>query len=163
MIKNIRVWLFGILFFITVNCFAQEIWTIGPMFHFNFGGGQKPTTSFAVEVAYWNVDKVPYSLDFGMEFDRGKFRLYSEGQTGIGLTGIALGPVLEFNSKESKVRVGVQGSCWANYFLGVDYRIRFIDKKKFHCIGLYGKLPFATSGLDSDGDGDDWDSDWDWD
>jgi hypothetical protein len=145
------------------TCLAQEIWTIGPMFHFNFGGAKR-TTAFSVEAAYWNITHFIYSFDAGLEIEKGKLRLYSEAQTGLGVTGLSLGPVVEFNFPESKVRLGVQGSCWVNYILGADYRVRFIDKQKFHYVGIYGKVPMATSGLDDDGDSstsfDDWD-DWD--
>ena len=147
------------LYFLNGNVLAQEVWTIGPMLHWNFGG-EKRSPSFSIEAAYWNIKAFPHSVDFGIEFDRGKLRLYTEAQTGIGVTGISLGPVVEFNFTEGKVRAGAQGSCWLNYFLGIDYRLRFIDKKKFNCVGIYGKLPFATSGLETDGDGFDWD-DWD--
>lgn len=159
----IRCPIISLFLLYVVSSSAQEIWTIGPMLHINFGA-EKRTTSFTIEAAWWKVKGVPHSLDFGIEFDRGKLRLYSEGQAGIGLTGLSLGPVLEFNFKESKTRLGVQGSCWINYFFGIDYRMRFIDKKRFDCIGLYAKLPIASSGHDSNGgdfDWDDWDDDWD--
>jgi hypothetical protein len=130
------------------------------MVHINFGGGEKISTSFSLEGAYWNLKSFYHSVDVGLEFDRGKFRIYSEAQTGIGLTGISFGPVLEFH-RGHETHLGVQGSCWINYFPGVDYRIRFIDKKRFHAVGIYGKLPIATSGLDDDGDSDWGDSDWD--
>jgi hypothetical protein len=143
--------------------FAQEIWTIGPMLHVNFGG-EKRSTSFSIEAAYWNINKFIYSVDFAVEFGRGRMFLYSEAQTGIGVTGISMGPVVEFNFSENATRLGVQGSCWINYIVGVDYRMRFIDHKKLQYIGFYAKLPIATTGLDDDGGGstslDDWD-DWD--
>jgi hypothetical protein len=129
---------------------GQQLWTIGPMLHYNFGG-EKRTTSFAIEAAYWDVRKFPYGFDFAIEFDKAKVRLYSEAQTGIGVAGIAIGPVVEFNTKEHHTRVGLQGSVWANYFLGFDYRFRTIDKEKFHAFGIYGKLPIAHSGFDEDG------------
>jgi len=141
---------------------AQELWTIGPMLHVNFGV-EKRTTSFAIEVAYWNLKSFYYSIDGAIEFDRHRIRLYSELQTGIGLTGISLGPVFEVNTKEGKFHAGIQGSAWINYILGVDYRIRWINKTNYQCFGGYVKLPIAQSGLDTDGDGDgldDWD-DWD--
>lgn len=142
---------------------AQEIWTIGPMLHINFGG-EKRSTAFSIEAAYWNITHFIYSVDMGLEIEKGKLRLYSEGQTGLGVTGLSVGPVVEFNFPESKVRLGVQGSCWINYVLGVDYRLRFIDGKKFHYGGIYAKVPMASSGLDDDDGGstsyDDWD-DWD--
>ena len=137
---------------------AQELLTIGPMLHINFGGAKR-STSFAIEAAWWNAKGLPYSVDFAMEFDHGKLRLYSEGQVGIAVTGLSLGPVLELNFKESKIRFGMQGSCWINYGLGVDYRIRYIDKKRFDCIGLYAKLPFTSSGFDSPDGNFDWDID----
>lgn len=151
----------GFILIFSECSFSQEIWTIGPMLHVNFGG-EKRSTSFAIEAAYWNLNKFYHSVDFAVEFDRGSIRLYSEAQTGIGLTGISLGPVIEFSN--GGTWLGVQGSCWANYILGIDYRMRFIDKKKFYCVGLYAKLPFATTGL-SDGSNhsfnwSDWD-DWD--
>lgn len=129
------------------HSFSQEIWTIGPMLHLNFGGTPK-STSFAIEAAYWNITRFYYGVDAGIEFDHGRIRVYSEAQTGVGLTGVALGPVVEFNPRKSKTLVGFQGSCWANYFQGVDYRLRLIDKKKIHAVGVYAKLPMATVGLD---------------
>jgi len=147
---------------ISISSYAQEIWTIGPMIHINFGG-EKRTTAFSIEAAYWNINHFIYSVDAGIEVERGKLRLYSEGQTGLGVTGLSLGPIVEFNFRESKTRLGVQGSCWINYIFGADYRIRFIDGQKLHYVGFYGKVPMATSGLDEDGEStsfDDWD-DWD--
>ncbi len=157
--KVYRIFLITMLICWGVGSQAQEVWTVGPMLHVNFGAGEKIRTSFSIEGAYWNLDNFYHSVDFGIEFERGKTRLYSEGQTGIGLTGLSFGPVLEFH-RGNGVHLGVQGSCWINYFLGVDYRIRFIDKKRFHAVGVYGKLPISTSGMDEDGDSD-WDSDWD--
>lgn len=162
MMTLLRAVVLSIFVFYSTTSMAQEIWTIGPMLHFSFGG-EKRSTAFSIEAAYWNITHFIYSVDMGLEIERGKLRLYSEGQTGLGVTGISLGPVIEFNFPESKVRAGVQGSCWINYIFGVDYRARFIDGKKFHYAGIYAKVPMATSGLE-DGDGstsyDDWD-DWD--
>lgn len=141
---------------------AQEIWSIGPMLHINFGG-EKRTTSFAIEAAYWNIDRFPYSVDFAIEFDRGAVRLYSEAQTGIGLAGVSVGPVIEFARNPGGVRLGMQGTVWANYFLGVDYRLRFIRGNRFHCLGFYGKLPIATSGFATGSSSSSWGG-WDsWD
>jgi hypothetical protein len=146
----------------SVSSYAQEIWTIGPMFHVSIGG-EKRSTAFSIEAAYWNIDHFIYSFDGGIEIERGKLRLYSEAQTGLGVTGLSLGPVVEFNFKESKTRLGLQGSCWINYIFGVDYRVRFIDRQKFHYVGFYAKLPMATSGLE-DGSSSTSFSDWDdWD
>jgi hypothetical protein len=150
------------LFIVNLNALAQEIWTVGPMLHVNFGRG-KPTVSFAIEAAYWNVAKFPHSVDFGIEFDRRKTtRFYSELQTGIGVAGVSAGPVLQVGGGDG-AKLGLQGTAWINYYIGLDYRMRFFRDQKHHSAGLYAKLPIATTGLE-DGDGD-WDSgdSWDWD
>ena len=128
---------------------AQQIWTIGPMVHFDLGRHHSPA-SFSLEAAYWNITAVYYSVDCGIEIQGNKIRLYSEGQTGVGLTGISIGPVLEIDPHRHATRLGFQGSCWANYGIGADYRLRFLDKKTTQSLGFYVKLPIATSGL-SDG------------
>jgi hypothetical protein len=129
--------------------YSQSIWTAGPMLHVNFGAG-KATFSWAIEVAYWNFDGFPYSVDAAMEFDKRKTRIYSELQTGVGLAGISAGPVLEFQKEESKLKLGWQGSVWGNYFLGFDIRARFIDSKTFFCPGMYVKGAFM--GRDENGE-----------
>lgn len=138
------------LFILSFNfkTFGQEVWTIGPMLHYNFGG-EKRHFSWAIELAYWNVKNVPYSIDGGIEFSKKRIRLYSEVQTGIGVTGLSVGPVLEINKAEHKAHLGFQTTFWVNYFIGVDYRYRRIDKTNFNCIGTYGKLPFATKDMKS--------------
>lgn len=142
------------------NVSAQEVWTIGPMLHLNFGR-EKPTVSFAIEAAYWNVSNFPHSVDFGIEFDRKKTRrFYSELQTGIGIAGVSVGPVLQVGGGDG-AKVGLQGTAWINYYIGVDYRMRFFRDQKHRAFGLYAKLPVATTGFeDGDGDGSDW-GDWD--
>lgn len=130
------------------------------MLHINFGG-EKRTTSFAIEAAYWYVKSFPYGVDFGVEFDRKKTRLYSEAQTGIGITRISFGPVVQFAREGTKL--GMQGSCWINYIVGIDYRIRYLRDERIDAIGFYVKLPIATQGLEGDSgtvsysDWDDWD------
>jgi hypothetical protein len=150
----------GLLMLSFYSSIAQEVWTIGPMLHYNFGG-EKRTTSFSIEAAYWNVYKFPYGLDFAVEFGRKKIRLYSEIQTGVGVTGISLGPVVEFDTAGSGTHLGVQCTAWVNYFIGADYRIRYIDKQTFHAGGVYGKLPIAHSGFDEDNNSSS--GSWDWD
>lgn len=127
---------------------SQTVWTIGPMLHYNFGG-EKRHFSWAVELAYWNVKNVPYSIDGGIEFNKKRTRLYCEVQTGIGVTGVSVGPVIEYNKEEHKLRAGYQMTLWMNYFLGFDYRYRRIDKTHFNCIGTYAKLPVATKDMKS--------------
>lgn len=142
-----------------LSAVAQEVWMAGPMLHVNFGRG-KPTVSFAIEVAYWNISNFPHSVDFGIEFDRRKTtRFYSELQTGIGVAGVSLGPVLQVGGGDG-AKLGLQGTAWVNYFIGFDYRMRFFRDQKHQAFGLHGKLPVSTSGLDDD-DGDGNDFDWD--
>lgn len=119
---------------------AQDVWTVGPMLHINFGD-QKVKASFSVEAAYWNLYFIPYSIDFGLEFEKQKIRIYSEFQTGIVVLGGSIGPVLEFNTKEQNFKGGVQASVWANYVLGVNLRYRKIGGKEYFAPGIYGKLP----------------------
>lgn len=121
---------------------------IGPMLHFNIAG-EKSHFSWAIELAYWNVKNFPYSIDGGIEFSKKRVRLYSEAQTGIGIAGLSAGPVLEINKAEPKIHLGFQTTFWANYFIGVDYRFRRIDKTNFYCVGTYGKLPIATKDMES--------------
>jgi hypothetical protein len=128
------------------------------MIHVNFGSG-KVKPSFGFEVAYWNVAHFPYSADLGFEFEKSKFRLYSEAQTGIAVTGLSAGPVLEFK-KGSPVQLGMQGSFWVNYYLGFDCRFRFLKGSKQIAPGIYAKLPI---GFGPDFDHDNGGSDWDWD
>ena len=150
----------ALLFIVTLNALAQEIWTFGPMLHVNFGRG-KPTVSFAIEAAYWNVRGVPHSVDFGIEFDRRKTtRFYSELQTGIGIAGVSVGPVFQVGGGDG-ARLGLQGTAWINYYIGVDYRMRFFRGQKHRSVGIYAKLPVATTGLDDDDDSGDWGGDWD--
>lgn len=149
------------LLILKMSATAQEIWTIGPMLHVNFGG-EKPTVSFAMEVAYWNIDNVPYSVDFGLEFDRKKKRrIYSELQTGIGVAGISVGPVFQFVKGQGDAKLGLQGTAWINYYVGLDYRMRFFRGEKARAVGTYLKIPVVASGLETDGgDLGDWDG-WD--
>ena len=126
----------------------QSCWTIGPMLHWNIGD-KHHWTSWGIEFAYWNWSHMPWSVDGGLEFGRQRIRLYSEAQTGVGILGVSLGPVLELQTKKAGLRLGFQGSIWANYFAGVNFRFRRIDGHGFFCPGLYVKIPFNL--LDKDG------------
>lgn len=157
--------LFGGLFFIApLN--AQHVYTIGPMFHYNFGGGSKGQLSFGLEAAYWNVFEVPYGFDIGVDFEKGRFRLYTEAQTGIILGGVSVGPYLEFPKNGDPTRLGLQTSIWANAVLGVDLRARFSRGETRFAPGLYAKYPWTPGGNlqekweenhESEGGGGDWD------
>lgn len=133
--------LIAILIFISIQGIAQDICTLGPMVHLNFGGGSKASFSYGLEFAYWNIDHFPYSIDGGIEYGKKKIRIYSELQTGVGLIGLGVGPVYQYNFTEKTSHLGFQTTYWANYFLGVDYRKRWIEKSSFNCIGLYLKAP----------------------
>jgi hypothetical protein len=134
----------------------------------NFGG-EKKRLSYAIEVAYWNLRNFYYSVDGGLEFEHKKVRIYSELQTGIGLTGVSCGPLLEINTEQKKVHLGFQASAWVNVFIGADFRKRWVNKTSYNCVGMYAKVPLGPSslscvlGTSDNGDGDSWDDDWDWD
>lgn len=136
---------------------SQEVMTIGPMVHINFGG-EKIHASYAIESAYWNYEHFPYSIDGGIEFESGRFRIYSEFQTGVAVAGISCGPVFELN--KTGAHLGVQGSVWGNYFLGVDLRIRRIEKTTFKSPGVYLKLPIGPGGSKNSNNSN---HNWDWD
>lgn len=146
---------FGLLLLVLVIVLGKlsaqksSVWMVGPMLHFNFSE-KKMHTSFAIELSYWNYVGFPYSVDGGIEFEKGKFRLYSEAQTGIALLGLSLGPVFEHQKAEGRWKVGVQGSAWANYFGGVDLRFRSVGGTSSFSPGLYFKLPLGTGDLDSE-------------
>lgn len=145
--------------FFTSTTKAQDVWMLGPMLHINFGG-EKTKLSYALEASYWNYQNFPYSFDFAVEFEKGKFRVYSEGQTGIGFAGISAGPVLEYRKSDKKFKLGFQGSVWANYFWGFDFRIRKIGGENFISPGTYLKIPVTK--VKSDGE-EESNSGWDWD
>lgn len=154
--------LFFILFlglFLKISAQNKQTWMFGPMIHINFGG-EKPRVSYALEFSYWNYQNFPYSFDFAFEIEREKMRIYSEAQTGIAIAGLAAGPVLEYALKNQNLKLGFQGSIWANYFWGFDIRARSIGGETFFSPGTYLKLPTAIFSEDF-GDGDS--SDWDWD
>ncbi|MBI5541011.1 MAG: hypothetical protein HY951_13180 [Bacteroidia bacterium] len=156
--------LFFLAFLLIVTAkvgFSQKVWTIGPMFHVNFGG-EKIRGSFALEVAYWNLEHFPYSFDGGIEFESKKIRFYSEIQTGILVAGLSVGPLLQINTNEGSAHFGIQTSVWANYFIGFDYRKRWVNKEKLNCFGVYAKLPVAHSGFSESNSNSNYDS-WDWD
>src|SRR5688572_24186818 len=98
--------------FIGTTAFSQII-MVGPMVQFNFEG-KKVRPSFAIEGSYWLLQDIPYGFDAALEFQKGKFRFYTEAQTGIGLAGISGGPFIEFG-KGVPVKAGVQFTAWANY------------------------------------------------
>lgn len=147
-LRNLKIGLLLFLMPISYFASAQTIWTVGPMLHVNFGGG-KAKVSYSVEVAYWNFSGFPYSIDFAAEFESKRIRLYSEAQTGVGVAGVAAGPVLEFQTDKSATKLGLQVSLWGNYFLGFDLRYRVVGSQSSFCPGIYVKTGFA--GRDKDG------------
>jgi hypothetical protein len=122
--------------------YSQEAWLIGPMVHINFGG-EKTHVSYAVECSVWDAQHPFYGADAGIEFERNRVRIYSELQAGLLLTGVSAGPVLEINTLKNTAHLGFQSSVWANYFVGVDYRKRWIDHTTYNCVGFYTKVPLS--------------------
>lgn len=160
MVKSILSALFIVHLAVSVPAQTREVFMFGPMLHVNFGE-EKKRVSVALELSYWNYENFPYSFDGGIEIEKHRIRLYSEAQTGIGLAGLSIGPVLEFRGDEKKLKAGFQTSLWGNYFLGFDLRLRKIAKQTYICPGTYVKIPLGIYGDDPDGDSDfDWDG-WD--
>jgi hypothetical protein len=110
------------------------------MVHFKFGARAENAWSFGLEASYWSRRHLPLGLDAGFEYDtRGLGRLYAEGELGIGLAGAAFGPVAEIGRG---FRLGMQGSVWANYFLGTDCRVRKLWGARLErAAGAYLKIP----------------------
>jgi len=154
--------IFLLVFILTAfPIFSQHIIFIGPMLHINFGG-EKAKLSYAVEASYWtwNAKQLPLlGADIGFEWEKGKKRLYAEGQTGIALAGVSAGPFLEFSPSES-TKPGFQMSVWGNYYLGFDLRYRIQKGQNVFAPGVYAKAPIYSGPDDGDGDSD---NDFDWD
>jgi hypothetical protein len=43
-----KIFLIAVLTYSAIYSKAQEVWTVGPMLHINFGGGEKISSSFAI-------------------------------------------------------------------------------------------------------------------
>lgn len=144
---------------------AQHVYTVGPMLHYNFGGNSKGQFSFGMEASYWNAFNFPYGMDLGVDFEKGRFRLYTEAQTGLIFGGISAGPYLEL-PKGAPAKLGLQTSVWANAFIGFDLRARFTRGETRIAPGIYAKYVGTPGGNlwekwdenhETDGDGGDWD------
>lgn len=148
----------ALLLLLSFNVRAQDVISVGPMLHFNFGD-QKPRVSWGIEAAaWWYEDNFPVSASFGYERKHGGNVLYLQGQTGVGLAGLAAGPYLEFR-KDDTAMLGLQTDYWLNYFAGVNYRVRYSGEGNQKALGLYLKAPLL---LDAD-ETEEEEGDWDWD
>ncbi len=135
-----------ILFFLFLSnlIFSQSklnpFFFVGPMIHYNINA-EKNKFSYALEGSAWIVNQnfpIPPSIDFGIEFERKKIRVYSELQSGS-LLGLSVGPVIEFSEKDPVF--GFQTSIWASLLLGADFRYRRINKTNFYSPGMFFKIP----------------------
>lgn len=83
-------------------------------------------------------------VDFGIEFDESRFRIYSEFQIlpGVSIVGLSAGPVFEV-SYDGNLGIGLQASAWAAIAVGADIRLRWlIPKTLVVAPGLFLKWPF---------------------
>ncbi|WP_347159581.1 hypothetical protein [Pontibacter chitinilyticus] len=141
---------------------AQDVFSVGPALHYNFGQKQ-PKVSWGIEAAlWWYKDGFPISGNLGFEHRKNSTILYTQAQTGIALAGVSAGPYLEFKKDEATVKLGLQTDYWINYFVGLNYRIRYNGAGKEKALGMYLKAPIGLGLEDNDAD-DDFDWDWDWD
>ncbi|MEP7169429.1 MAG: hypothetical protein ABI855_08685 [Bacteroidota bacterium] len=131
---------------------SNTIWTFGPMFHFYFG--KHFDFSMGLEAAMWkggfietSYGNYGYSLDFGLEvLNKKRLWVYSEFQTGKIIYGASIGPCLEIRDDSlSYMHLGMQGSCWANIFLGTDVRVRWMKDAFTVSPGAYLKIPIRGS------------------
>ncbi|MBC5775955.1 hypothetical protein H8S95_17905 [Pontibacter sp. KCTC 32443] len=138
---------------------AQDVFSVGPAFHYNFGD-KKPKVSWGVEASLWWFEdyKVPFSANLGFDRRKGNTILYTQAQTGLGIVGISAGPYIEFK-KDEATAIGLQTDYWVNYYMGLNYRIRYAKGGPQKALGIYLKAPIMLDPEEDDGD----DSDWDWD
>jgi hypothetical protein len=129
-----------------VNMNSQAVF-IGPMIHYNFGGGTR-TFSYGVEASYWTnlyydqrIEETgpPWGFDIGFEFGKNKKSFYSEIQVGS-VFGISNGVIMLW-SKEAPFKLGYQGSAWFVFFGGADARVRIFKDEKIYSPGIMVKLP----------------------
>ena len=137
---------FFLMFLLIKQVKAQSndyIIMIGPKINFNFGNNDH-RFSGGLEVSTWTVGDLPlpFGADAGVDFERDRIRLYGELQTGM-LLGISAGPVIEFTRDGHAV--GFQGSGWAAFFLGADFRYRRINKTNYFAPGLFFKIPVVNN------------------
>jgi hypothetical protein len=114
---------------------------VGPMLHLQFGE-HGHYLGYGLEASYWNFlgGVWPYGVDVGAEFGHGHFRIYSEAQASLVVTGFSMGPVLEIGG-EHGTNLGWQNTLWAAYVLGLDMRWRFANGKTDHDPGVFLKFP----------------------
>jgi hypothetical protein len=133
------------------------ILTFGPMLHFNWGNGGN-RVSYGFEASLWTPtgllpqifsddDEPPMiGADFGLEFEGGKVRMYSEAQYGFYFGGSA-GPYLEF-AEGHPVAYGLQGSVWGALLVGTDFRMRYGTKGFAFSPGIFAKGAFCPVGCE---------------
>ncbi|WP_114781953.1 hypothetical protein [Botryobacter ruber] len=137
---------------------AQDVISVGPMLHFNFGD-RKPKVSWGVEAAlWWYQDSFPASVNLGFDRRKGSTVLFAQAQTGVGVAGVAAGPYLEL--QEGEASVGMQTDYWINYFAGLNYRIRYGTGNNRKALGFYVKAPIPIGPQDEENGNV---FDWDWD
>ena len=128
---------------------SQHIYTIGPTLHWNIGNKScKP--SWGLEFScYSKIFDLPEGYDIAIEHQKTKTRIYSEYQRSFIFMGYSIGPYIEL-SKEQPMKLGLQGSVWANAFIGLDLRYRVTRGEHYFAPGLYAKAMWYSNGSLSD-------------
>lgn len=132
-----NIYLSALLALFIINAHAQ-VFTIGPTLHLNLKNNSQ-IISYGIEAAIWNSSE-PFGVDFGLEFSKASFKIYSEFESGIFIIGSAIGPVF-VKDYGGKIKLGLQVTGWANYYFGLDFRGTFFknDSNKNISYGMYYK------------------------
>ena len=122
------------------DLFRENITTVGPGIHFNFGNHLKSTNiSFSLELAIWDhnnevLGDFGYGYNFGMEIakDLNYLFVYTEFQLGAGVIGTSIGPF--YNIKRNKI--GFQSTTWAGFIALASVRFRPLNPSSHSYIGF---------------------------
>ncbi len=111
------------------------VYTLGPMIHIYFGQ-DKTNLGVGFEGAIYSRIG---GIDLGFELRGRNLILYTEYEYSKIFYGLAAGPFIQLKNGDNKFLFGIQGSLWANFFFGLDYRLRGAKNFTEHGPGMYFK------------------------
>ena len=142
-----------------ITAFSQVFYTIGPTINWNFGNKQCKVSGglefgiYGIQISKKHDKEAFLGLEFGLDFEKNKTRLYTEFRLAKKLTdrigipilyGITAGPVLEWG-KDCKTSIGIQTSAYGWCLLGASFRYRYINRKSYYGPGLFFKIPIIPN------------------